>query len=117
MANSAHLVRRQSSRDLNPQRSLERLELKDVKTRIIAMEKSRSLSSYDKTSYGTTNAAFEDGDKTLSNVSKLLNLLDLVASIYRPYSGIESYICLLNCADSFSSFFHLILKCSIMLFQ
>lgn len=69
MANSAHLVRRQSSRDLNPQRSLDRLELKDIKTRIMSMEKNRPLSSYDKTSYGTTNTAFEDVENPLAKVS------------------------------------------------
>lgn len=35
MANTAHLVRRQSSRDLNPQRSLDRLELKEMRGRLV----------------------------------------------------------------------------------
>lgn len=54
MANTAHLVRRQSSRDLNPQRSLDRLELKEMKGRLV-MENGMKT-----TSYGATNAAFED---------------------------------------------------------
>ncbi|KAJ8972087.1 hypothetical protein NQ317_018331 [Molorchus minor] len=53
MANTAHFVRRQSSRDLNPQRSIDRLELKEMKGRLV-MENGNTGS------YGATNAAFED---------------------------------------------------------
>lgn len=54
MANTAHLVRRQSSRDLNPQRSLDRLELKEMRGKLV-VENGTNISSY-----GATNAAFED---------------------------------------------------------
>ncbi|XP_059468506.1 sodium-dependent neutral amino acid transporter B(0)AT3 [Neocloeon triangulifer] len=54
MANVAHLVRRQSSRDLNPQRSLDRVELKDMRGRLVRQATGNAVN------YGTTNAAFED---------------------------------------------------------
>lgn len=38
MANTAHLVRRQSSRDLNRQKSIDRLEMKELKGRLVSME-------------------------------------------------------------------------------
>lgn len=53
MANTAHLVRRQSSRDLNPQRSLDRLELKEMRGRLVVENGNTG-------SYGATNIAFED---------------------------------------------------------
>ncbi|CAH1119399.1 unnamed protein product [Phaedon cochleariae] len=53
MANTAHLVRRQSSRDLNPQRSLDRLELREMRGRLV-------IENGSKGTYGSTNAAFED---------------------------------------------------------
>ncbi|XP_017779770.1 PREDICTED: sodium-dependent neutral amino acid transporter B(0)AT3 isoform X2 [Nicrophorus vespilloides] len=56
MANTAHLVRRQSSRDLNPQRSLDRLEMKEMRGRLMVVENGSNSSC----SYGATNAAFED---------------------------------------------------------
>lgn len=65
MANTAHFVRRQSSRDLNPQRSLDRLELKEMRGRLV-MENGNSGS------YGATNPGFEDtspGAKVKSNLS------------------------------------------------
>ncbi|XP_066908674.1 sodium-dependent neutral amino acid transporter B(0)AT3 [Halyomorpha halys] len=54
MANTAHLVRRQSSRDLAPQRSLDRLELKEMRGRLVALENGTP------SSYGATNSAFDD---------------------------------------------------------
>jgi solute carrier family 6 amino acid/orphan transporter-like 15/16/17/18/20 len=59
MANTAHLVRRQSSRDLNPQqqRSLDRLELKEMRGRLVALENGTTNNTV---SYGATNIAFED---------------------------------------------------------
>lgn len=54
MANTAHLVRRQSSRDLNPQRSLDRLELKEMRGRLVVENGTTAAT------YGATNAAFED---------------------------------------------------------
>ena len=67
MANTAHLVRRQSSRDLAPQRSLDRLELKEMRGRLVALENG--------TSYGATNSAFDDSSpntkvRTRLNISK-----------------------------------------------
>lgn len=56
MANTAHLVRRQSSRDLNPQRSLDRLEMKEMRGRLV-VENGSNSNSYN---YGATNAAFDD---------------------------------------------------------
>lgn len=67
MANTAHLVRRQSSRDLNPQRSLDRLELTDMKNRL--MLENGNFASYSKPTYGATNPKFEDTESTIINVS------------------------------------------------
>ncbi|KAJ9595050.1 hypothetical protein L9F63_013647, partial [Diploptera punctata] len=55
MANTAHLVRRQSSQNLNPQRSLDRLEMKELRGRLV-VENGSSLSH----NYGATNVAFDD---------------------------------------------------------
>ncbi|XP_022911311.1 sodium-dependent neutral amino acid transporter B(0)AT3 [Onthophagus taurus] len=55
MANTAHLVRRQSSRDLNPQRSLDRLELREMRGRLVVVENGNTNNMY-----GATNIAFED---------------------------------------------------------
>lgn len=55
MANTAHLVRRQSSRDLNSQRSLDRLELKEMKGRLMPTIENGGAGTY-----GATNVAFED---------------------------------------------------------
>ncbi|XP_054288933.1 sodium- and chloride-dependent transporter XTRP3-like [Macrosteles quadrilineatus] len=54
MANTAHLVRRQSSRDLNPQRSLDRVEMKELRGRLV-LENGGNMASY-----GATNAGFDD---------------------------------------------------------
>lgn len=54
MANTAHLVRQQSSRDLNPQRSLDRLEMKELRGRLV-VENGGTTGTY-----GATNLAFED---------------------------------------------------------
>lgn len=62
MANTAHLVRRQSSRDLNPQRSLDRLELKEMKSRLVVENGGSG-------SYGATNIAFEDSSPNTKNKS------------------------------------------------
>lgn len=56
MANTAHLVRRQSSRDLNPQRSLDRLEMKEMRGRLVLENGNSSLTN----NYGATNVAFDD---------------------------------------------------------
>lgn len=56
MANTAHLVRRQSSRDLNPQRSLDKLEMKEMRGRLVLENGNSSITN----SYGATNIAFDD---------------------------------------------------------
>ncbi|XP_049808988.1 sodium-dependent neutral amino acid transporter B(0)AT3 [Schistocerca nitens] len=53
MANTAHLVRRQSSQNLNPQRSLDRLEMKEMRGRLV-------VENGGSNSYGATNIAFDD---------------------------------------------------------
>ncbi|KAF5304442.1 hypothetical protein FQR65_LT07972 [Abscondita terminalis] len=53
MANTAHFVRQQSSTHLNPQRSLDRLELKELRGRLVVENGNTG-------SYGATNLAFED---------------------------------------------------------
>ncbi|XP_067004246.1 sodium-dependent neutral amino acid transporter B(0)AT3 isoform X1 [Anabrus simplex] len=53
MANTAHLVRRQSSQNLNPQRSLDRLEMKEMRGRLV-------VENGNSNTYGATNAAFDD---------------------------------------------------------
>ncbi|XP_016844202.1 sodium-dependent neutral amino acid transporter B(0)AT3 isoform X1 [Nasonia vitripennis] len=56
MANTAHLVRRQSSRDLKPQKSVDKLEMKEMRGRLVAESRKSNVTA----NYGATNAAFED---------------------------------------------------------
>lgn len=56
MANTAHLVRRQSSRDLKPQKSMDKLEMKEMRGRLVVENKKNITTA----NYGATNAAFED---------------------------------------------------------
>ncbi|KAL4719640.1 hypothetical protein ACJJTC_008655 [Scirpophaga incertulas] len=58
MANTAHLMRRQSSRDLYAQRSIDRMEMKELRGRLVTMENGHS--SHRHVMYGATNEAFED---------------------------------------------------------
>ncbi|KAB0793138.1 hypothetical protein PPYR_12758 [Photinus pyralis] len=53
MANTAHFVRQQSSTHLNPQRSLDRLEMRELRGRLV-------IENGNTASYGATNLAFED---------------------------------------------------------
>nr|CAD7261629.1 unnamed protein product [Timema shepardi] len=87
MANTAHLVRRQSSQNLNPQRSLDRLEMKELRGRLVVENGNNSMSN----SYGATNVAFDDsspntkggkggGSKLGSGEGK---------QVFRPESGEE----------------------------
>uniref|UniRef100_A0A6P7FYL8 Transporter n=1 Tax=Diabrotica virgifera virgifera TaxID=50390 RepID=A0A6P7FYL8_DIAVI len=84
MANTAHLVRRQSSRDLNPQRSLDRLELREMRGRLVVENGNTGVA------YGATNAAFvEDASpssKIKSNYSSKRNSTD-GKGIFKPESG------------------------------
>lgn len=59
MANPAHLMRRQSSRDLYAQRSFDRMELKELRGRLVSMENGHP-SHRTHVMYGATNEAFED---------------------------------------------------------
>lgn len=61
MANTAHLVRRQSSRDLKPQKSVDRLEMKEMRGRLV-VEGRKSATS---TNYGATNAGFDDSSPSI----------------------------------------------------
>lgn len=68
MANTAHLVRRQSSQNLNPQRSLDRLEMKEMRGRLV-VENGNSAS------YGATNVAFDDSSpNTKVSTNTTLNI-------------------------------------------
>lgn len=57
MANTAHLVRRQSSMDLHHQRSLDRLELREIRGRLVD---GPTAAKAQPITYGATNMAFED---------------------------------------------------------
>ncbi|KAL0822223.1 hypothetical protein ABMA28_004353 [Loxostege sticticalis] len=59
MANTAHLMRRQSSRDLYAQRSIDRMEMKELRGRLVTMENGHP-SHRAHVMYGATNEAFED---------------------------------------------------------
>lgn len=58
MANTAHLMRRQSSRDLYAQRSVDRMEMKELRGRLMTMENGHPTRT--PVMYGATNEAFED---------------------------------------------------------
>jgi len=68
MANTAHLVRRQSSRDLKPQKSIDKLEMKEMRGRLVVDNRKNIATA----NYGATNAAFED-----SSPNKVFNYLEL----------------------------------------
>ncbi|XP_037973309.2 sodium-dependent neutral amino acid transporter B(0)AT3 [Plutella xylostella] len=59
MANTAHLMRRQSSRDLYAQRSIDRMEMKELRGRLVTLENGLP-SARAPIMYGATNEAFED---------------------------------------------------------
>lgn len=73
MANTAHLVRRQSSRDLKPQKSIDKLEMKEMRGRLVVDNRKNITTA----NYGATNAAFEDSspNKVLFPFSCSLSLL------------------------------------------
>ncbi|CAG5088075.1 Similar to Slc6a18: Sodium-dependent neutral amino acid transporter B(0)AT3 (Mus musculus) [Cotesia congregata] len=60
MANTAHLVRRQSSRDLKPQKSVDRLEMKEMRGRLVVDSRKNPT-----TNYGTTNPGFDDSSPSI----------------------------------------------------
>ena len=64
MANTAHLVRRQSSRDLKPQKSFDKFELKEMRGRLVPENRRESRKENRKSNptaiYGATNAGFDD---------------------------------------------------------
>lgn len=100
MANTAHLVRRQSSRDLNPQRSLDRLEMKEMRGRLVLENGNSSLAN----NYGATNVAFDDTSPNTKVNFSLVNVrlndfvnyfnqirsINSVQAILKPSSGMES---------------------------
>nr|XP_012137826.1 PREDICTED: sodium- and chloride-dependent transporter XTRP3 isoform X3 [Megachile rotundata] len=63
MANTAHLVRRQSSRDLKPQKSVDKLEMKEMRGRLVVDNRKNITTA----NYGATNAAFEDSSPNTKN--------------------------------------------------
>ncbi|KAK9309304.1 hypothetical protein QLX08_001041 [Tetragonisca angustula] len=63
MANTAHLVRRQSSRDLKPQKSVDKLEMKEMRGRLVVDNRKANTTA----NYGATNAAFEDSSPNTKN--------------------------------------------------
>ncbi|XP_049546305.1 sodium-dependent neutral amino acid transporter B(0)AT3 [Anopheles darlingi] len=66
MANTAHLFRRQSSRDLLQQatvRSLDELELRELRSRLVRAENGASHRNAPPTVYGATNQAFISDDE------------------------------------------------------
>ncbi|XP_014260324.1 sodium- and chloride-dependent transporter XTRP3 [Cimex lectularius] len=82
MANTAHLVRRQSSRDLNPQRSLDRLELREMRGRLVALENG--------TTYGATNTAFDDSSPNTKAALKVTEKIEESVdpkNLFRPECG------------------------------
>lgn len=55
MANMGQLVRRQSSRELRPQKSYDRMELREFQGRLLSSDASASS-----TNYGSSNPAFKE---------------------------------------------------------
>lgn len=78
MANTAHLVRRQSSRDLKPQKSIDKLEMKEMRGRLV-VDNRKSIAT---ANYGATNAAFED---TSPNKVLLPSFFPLSLSLFLPF--------------------------------
>lgn len=72
MANTAHLVRRQSSRDLKPQKSVDRLEMKEMRGRLVAETRKTAAAA---ASYGATNAGFDDSSPN-TKVGDFIQFLD-----------------------------------------
>ena len=68
MANTAHLVRRQSSRDLKPQKSVDRLEMKEMRGRLVVDSRKNNATSIN---YGATNAGFDDSSPN-TNVRNII---------------------------------------------
>jgi solute carrier family 6 amino acid/orphan transporter-like 15/16/17/18/20 len=49
-------MRRQSSRDLKPQKSVDKLEMKEMRGRLVVESRKSNITA----NYGATNAGFED---------------------------------------------------------
>ncbi|KAK7862615.1 hypothetical protein R5R35_005651 [Gryllus longicercus] len=79
MANTAHLVRRQSSQNLNPQRSLDRLEMKELRGRLVVENGASSAG------YGATNVAFDDSSPGAKTGAKLGS--GEGKAVFRPEAG------------------------------
>lgn len=78
MANTAHLVRRQSSRDLKPQKSVDKLEMKEMRGRLVVDNRKTNTTA----NYGATNAAFEDSSPNtkviMSSNNNLKNIIKII---------------------------------------
>lgn len=81
MANTAHLIRRQSSRDLNPQRSVDRLEMKELRGRLMSIE---SVKSNMNVNYGATNLAYEDTSPNQKTSAKAEQKLEAPPESLKP---------------------------------
>jgi|GEM_PF-6503809 len=68
MANTAHLVRRQSSMDLHHQRSIDRVEMRDMRGRLMD---NHAAGSFINNTYGATNLAFEDTSPNITNTQQV----------------------------------------------
>lgn len=79
MANTAHLVRRQSSRDLHNQRSIDRLELREIRGRLVD-----SVGTHITASYGATNLAFEETSPNEQGVLKGGIITEEAEKIFKP---------------------------------
>ncbi|KAJ2943557.1 hypothetical protein O0L34_g16665 [Tuta absoluta] len=85
MANTAHLMRRQSSRDLYAQRSVDRLEMKELRGRLVTME--NGLASQRHVMYGATNQAFEDTSPNRRSSETPTSKASTVEEIGKPEGG------------------------------
>lgn len=77
MANTAHLVRRQSSRDLKPQKSVDKLEMKEMRGRLVVDNRKTNTTA----NYGATNAAFEDSSPNTKVIMSSNNNLKHIIKI------------------------------------
>lgn len=89
MANTAHLVRRQSSRDLKPQKSVDKLEMKEMRGRLV-VDNRKSTSAVN---YGATNAAFEDSSP---NKVEPLRIFLILLLLQLDIANLDSIDCLVE---------------------
>lgn len=80
MANTAHLVRRQSSRDLKPQKSIDRLEMKEMRGRLVVDNRKNTSINY-----GATNAGFDDSSPNQKVNKNLIKIEPLTICYYHIF--------------------------------